>query len=227
VNIAKIVKTEGESGEPLFRMTVTRFTKLNSTSIGLCISHALLDGDIMLLFCNSISQLYQGLEPADPPFYESEPIRFAEPVKMASPVYPLYDLSAPPPWKHPDRKEMEFVRFRLTVRQLTELQKGVINGMEHLRISRADTVVGLLARCLSEIEPESKPIDTISHVVNHRGMGIYPHNLVANAIFWFPTALQVPKDISPRDSILAWATETRKSFGKLKDLKFLKRRGRR
>ena len=38
-NVAGIINTEGESNEPLFRVTVTQFPKLNSTSIGVCISH--------------------------------------------------------------------------------------------------------------------------------------------------------------------------------------------
>ena len=41
VNIVGIVNTVGESNEPLFRLTITRFTKMNSTSIGTCRSHVL------------------------------------------------------------------------------------------------------------------------------------------------------------------------------------------
>jgi len=41
LNVAGIVNTEGESDEPLFRLTIARFTKLNSTSIGASRSHIL------------------------------------------------------------------------------------------------------------------------------------------------------------------------------------------
>lgn len=41
LNLAGIIKTEGESDEPLFRLTIIRFTKLNCTSIGECNSHVL------------------------------------------------------------------------------------------------------------------------------------------------------------------------------------------
>lgn len=41
LNVAGIINTEGESDEPLFRLTLTRFTKLDSTAIGACLSHAL------------------------------------------------------------------------------------------------------------------------------------------------------------------------------------------
>ena len=41
LNVAGIVNAEGESDEPLFRLTITRFTKLNSTSIGASRSHVL------------------------------------------------------------------------------------------------------------------------------------------------------------------------------------------
>ena len=41
LNTAAIMNTEGESSEPLFRLTITRFTKLNSTSIAAANSHVL------------------------------------------------------------------------------------------------------------------------------------------------------------------------------------------
>ena len=61
---------------------------------------------------------------------------------------------------------MEFVALRLTATQLAEIHGTVTQGKEHLKISRGDVVVGLLARCLSEVEPESKPIDTVLNVVD-------------------------------------------------------------
>ena len=41
LNAAGIINTEGESSEQLFRLTITRFTKLNCTSIGAANSHVL------------------------------------------------------------------------------------------------------------------------------------------------------------------------------------------
>jgi len=41
LNALGIINTEGESSEPLFRLTITRFTKLNSTAIGATSSHVL------------------------------------------------------------------------------------------------------------------------------------------------------------------------------------------
>ena len=41
LNVPNIINTEGESDEPLLRLTITRFTKLNFTSIGMCFSHVL------------------------------------------------------------------------------------------------------------------------------------------------------------------------------------------
>ena len=186
LNVAEIISTEGESDEPLFRLTITRFTELNSTSIGACNSHILcafpydlpgpfvrltrtvsVDGSGLLMFLKLLSQLYQGLGPLDPPpFYEPEAIKFAESLMAPSPIFHRYNPSALPPWELPERKAMEFIAFRFTAVQLAEIHDSVTKGMEHLRISRVDTVVGLLARCLSELEPESKPISTVSYVVN-------------------------------------------------------------
>ena len=41
LNLAGVIDTDGESDEPLFRLTITRFTDSNSTSIGMCMSHLL------------------------------------------------------------------------------------------------------------------------------------------------------------------------------------------
>ena len=133
---------------------------------------------------------------------------------------------------------MEFVAFRLTATQLTEIHNSVTKGAKHLRITRVGVVTAMLARCLSEVEPEFKPIDTISHVANvrafvasrvtqlilsqYRGMDIYPVNAVANAVIWLSTRLQAPKGAHPRDSALANAAEIRKSTDKLKDPKFIR-----
>jgi len=48
LNIVGIINAEGESDEPLFRLTITRFTKLNSTSIGTSRSHVLCQSSLDL-----------------------------------------------------------------------------------------------------------------------------------------------------------------------------------
>ena len=55
-------------------------------------------------------------------------------------------------------------------------------------------------------------------------MGIYPLNAILNAIVWLSTTTrpQVPKGVDPRDGVLAWVTEIRKSLARLKDPRFLK-----
>ena len=133
------------------------------------------DGSGALLFYLHFSQLYQGLEPiGPPPYFEPKAIKFAEPLKAPSPTYYRCDPSALPLSERPEREAMEFVAFRLTSAQLTEVRNFVTKGMKNLRITRVDLVVGLLARCLSEVEPDSKPIDTISYVVDVRGLVVYP-----------------------------------------------------
>ena len=130
------------------------------------------DGTGFLLFFRQLSQLYQGLGPIDPPpYHEPEAIKFAEPLKTPSaPPFDRVDPSAPPPWEQPERKAMDFIAFRLTAIQLTEIQNSVTKGIENSKITRMDAVIGLLARCLSEVEPESKPIDTISYMINVRAL---------------------------------------------------------
>ena len=257
LNVAGVASAEGEPGQPLCWLEITRFTKLNSTSIGMCSSHMLcafcldplaplvvltgmisVDGSSHLLFLRLLSQRYQGLGPLDPPpYYEPEAIKFTESPEVPHPTFPHCDPSVPP-WELPGRMEMEFVVFRLTATQLKEMHDPVAKGMEHLRMSRVDPVVGLVARCLSEVVPESKPIDTISHVVNvraficlpsprlilpqHRGMGIYPHNSALNAIIWVPGGIPASKGTDPREGVLAYAIGIRKSLARLKDPRFIK-----
>ena len=128
------------------------------------------DGSGAVLFFKLLSRLYQGLGPiGPPPYYEPEAIKFMEPLRPSSPICDCFDpLAAMPPWEQPERKAMEFVAFRLTATQLTEIHDCMMKGKEHPKITRMDTLVGLLARCLSEVDSESKPIDTILYVVNVR-----------------------------------------------------------
>jgi len=123
-----------------------------------------------LLFVRLLSQLCQGLGPIDPPpCYEMEAIECAGPLEAPPPTRPRHDPSTPPPWEQREGKPIEFMGIRLTAAQLAEIHGSVTKGMRHPRVApRVDIMVGLLARCLSEIEPESKPIDTISYVVNVR-----------------------------------------------------------
>jgi len=119
------------------------------------------------MFMRQISQLYQGLGPIDPPpYYEPRAIKFPEPSKTPSPVHDRFDPLGPPPWEQPAKKTMDFVALRLTATQLTEIHNSATKRMKSPRITRMDIVMGLLAQCLSQVEPESKPIDTVSYVVN-------------------------------------------------------------
>jgi len=128
-----------------------------------------------LYFVRQLSQFYQGLEPTDPPpWYEPKAIKFPEPSKPPTPTYRRYDLSAPPPWEQPERKAMEVVAFTLAATQLTEIRNCVAKVAGQPRITRVDAVVGLLAQCLSEVEPESKPIDNILYVINVRSFVASP-----------------------------------------------------
>jgi len=127
------------------------------------------DFDGLLLFLRQLSQLYQGLGPIDPPpHYEPEAIKFTEPLKPPTLPYYPFDPSAPPPWLQPGWRAPELVVFRLTDKQLTEIHNSVTKGVEHPGLASKDTLVGLLARCLSEIEPETKPIDLMAYLFNVR-----------------------------------------------------------
>lgn len=181
LNVARIVSTEGESDEPLFRVSIIRFKKLNSTSIGACFSHVLrmlfsrplsfvltgtiqVDGYGYVLFLDFVSQFYQGLDP--PLYYLPDAIKFPDPSRDPQPLYKICDPSVPHPSELSSRKAMDFVAIRLTATQLAEIHGTVTQGKEHRRVSKVDMVVGLLARCLSEVEPESKSINTIVNFVN-------------------------------------------------------------
>lgn len=134
------------------------------------------DGTGLLFFLRTLSQFYQGLGPIDPPpYYEPEAVRFPDPLNEPLVVLHRYDPSIAPPWERPDMKAMDFVALRLTATQLAEIHGTVTQGKENLRISRVDVMAGLVARCLSEVEPESKPIETILNVVNVRPFDHQPH----------------------------------------------------
>jgi len=126
------------------------------------------DGFGFLMFFRHLSQLYQGGPIDPPPHHEPKAIKFEEPSKVSPPLFVHVDPSAPSPWEQPDWRAPEFVTVRLTGTQLTEIHKSVTKGREHPRTTEMGTMLGLFARCLSEVEPESKPIDTITYVINVR-----------------------------------------------------------
>ena len=55
-------------------------------------------------------------------------------------------------------------------------------------------------------------------------MGIYPFDAVLNGIFWLlaPLGPQLMTGANPRDGILAWVTQFRKSMEMLKNPRFVK-----
>ena len=127
------------------------------------------DGCGFLMFFKHLSQLYQGLGSIDPPpYHEPEAIKFADPFKAPSPLFDHVDPSVPSPWERPGWRAPDRVTVRLTDTQLAEIHNSVTKGMAHPKITKTDTMVGLLARCSSEVEPECKPIDTISYLINVR-----------------------------------------------------------
>ena len=99
--------------------------------------------------------------------------------------------------------------------------------------------MGLSSQCLSEVEPGSKPIGTVSHLINVRAFiylsssstyfaiasrnGHVPGQRAGqlNAVFWLSTGLQVSKGVIPRKSCLAGVADVRKSLGRLKNPRFI------
>ena len=138
------------------------------------------------MFYRQLSQLYQGLGPIDPPpHYEPEAMKFPEPLKPPTLPYYKFDPSAAPPWEQPGWRAPELVVFRLKDSQLTEIRNSATKGIEHSKVTSVDTLVGLLARCLSEIEPETKPIDTMAYLINVRAF-------IASPVSWliFPSTAE-------------------------------------
>ena len=76
---------------------------------------------------------------------------------------------------------MEFVAFRLTAAQLTEIRSYVAKRTGQPRVTRVDMVVGLLVQCLSEVEPKSKPIDTITYAIDVRSFATSPATRLISA----------------------------------------------
>jgi len=76
---------------------------------------------------------------------------------------------------------MEFVAFRLTSAQLTEIRNYVAKGTGQPRVTKVDMVVGLLVQCLSEVELKSKPIDTITYVIDVRSLIASPATRLISA----------------------------------------------
>ncbi|KAI0685145.1 hypothetical protein BC835DRAFT_547471, partial [Cytidiella melzeri] len=206
--------------EPLMRVTITRYTKTGSTSIGLSGTHALGDGFVMLQFVRLLSQHYQGLQPLDPPpRYDNERYRpssadmeeYGEiPIPDLDHVYPLRETA---PHNRPERIKPEQLSIRMTAFQVRQLHKNVQTQVRELEpqlaLSRQDVLVALLVYCISHAEAKLPAIQHISNLIMTRGIGSKPSHSAGNAILW--TVAQPAEDFAI-ESVATIAARIRKAL---------------
>lgn len=190
VDIVKFI--DYDSDEPIMRVTIIRFTKTGSTSVGLSWSHLsgrsihttlelatnycgrkLGDGFSIYQFARLLSQNYQGLEPLDPaPTYDRAPPQPFDPEKYKGIPLPdcmyHYSFRSTPPHLEPGRKKPDRIDIRLTAGQIAQINKGILaqcpDGNTPI-LSRQDTLVAVLAYCISKADPDSPPVQHISTIL--------------------------------------------------------------
>ncbi|GJE86552.1 hypothetical protein PsYK624_026320 [Phanerochaete sordida] len=211
-----------DSDEPLLKVTITRFTKTGSTSIGLCSSHLVGDGYAVLHFLRLLSQNYQGLAPLDPPltFTTPPPHPFNPADHAAAPFVShfqhLYPLRGVPPHLARGHTKSARVDLRLRAQQIAQLHAGVCAQRPDPppRVSRQDTLAALLAHCISRADADAPPVEHISTFFMARGVAPRSTTAAGNALL---LATTVPPADSSEATLLGTALRVRTALARCRD----------
>ncbi|KAJ3551692.1 hypothetical protein NM688_g4560 [Phlebia brevispora] len=212
------------SDDPLLRVTITQFTKLESTAIGLSASHVVGDGTTIMRFMRLLSQNYQGLEPLDdmpsytpiPPYpVDTDAVKRIEELPM--PVFRnMFSIHDVPPFLRPGWRKALRVDLRFTKPQVAQIQAGVramaANEDDARRISRQDALWALLVYCMSRVDPECFP-QHLSTIMNSRGIEPRPVTAMTNSLIW---ALTDPVADPTSETMYSIARRVRESVDRVR-----------
>ncbi|KAL4247583.1 Acyltransferase [Abortiporus biennis] len=230
VNASRFFKESSE--EPLVKITVTQYTKLGYTSIGVSYAHVIGDGFTVAQFTRLLSQHYQGLPPLDDPPNYSWAFSYQPTDESALDIPCLrdpYHINTIPPFMDPAREKAIRVDIHFTAEQIGRIHKAIstqpnAENCGTTPISRQDALVALLAKCYTESEPSSPPVTKISNVFMHRGISSCPPTRCCNA---FVFALgDVTSELDKGDhppSLFALAQSVRQSLQQPRDPQFFAR----
>ncbi|KAI0090100.1 hypothetical protein BDY19DRAFT_888071 [Irpex rosettiformis] len=209
--------------EPVMNVTIIRFTKTGSTSIGLSAMHFMGDGFVILHFARTLSQYYQGLELLDPPpsyNHERVSLESVDTTAYAGMPFPgvkhVYSMRETMPHNKPGR----IVPVQLTLRiEGSQIKQAHAVAQAQIRekdptafLSRQDVLVALLVYSLSHAEPDISPIQSITSLT--RGMASTPSHTIGNALLWIPTE---PARDFVSETIATIALRVRQSLAKARD----------
>lgn len=187
VDIVKLVS--GSQDEPLLRIKLTHLVKSGEWILGVSWAHILGDAAAFLHFLNTISRLYQSLEPLDPMpiferrlWHENEADQSLLPIMKhlahAGPIMKMFELFSS--WEHTHTQ----VNLRFSGKQLEKLR--ALAGGSAVTIQDALSAYIILTLNTSCYQnDDQRLIQRANTVVNFRGVSdtIAPVGNVSNAIF--------------------------------------------
>ncbi|KAI0765762.1 hypothetical protein BC629DRAFT_1540223 [Irpex lacteus] len=211
--------------EPVMKVTIIRFTKTGSTSIGLSAMHFMGDGFVMLHFARTLSQYYQGLTPLDPPpdyTYKRVSLNSVDPKTLTDIPLPdikhVYSMRETAPHNDPIRLTPVQLTLRLKAAQIKRMHAAAQEKIQQKDpkafLSRQDVLAALIAYSLSHAEPDIPPVQNIISILMTRGIGSKPSHTPGNALLWVPTE-SAPDFAS--ETVATIALRVRQSMSRAKD----------
>ncbi|CAF1389198.1 unnamed protein product [Adineta steineri] len=220
VDIIKLIR--GSKDEPLVRLKLTRRTHSNEWILGVSWAHILGDAAALLNFLNTISRIYQNLEPLQPlPIFErrlwleeevnSSYLSLMKHLTDAGPLQDMFQLFSS--WKDTH----EYVHIRFSGEQLAKLRE--LAGGDNVTIQdslSAYIILTLNTHCY--LNNNDRQILRTNTTINCRGVSdsIAPVGLVSNAIIQM-----LSDDYDDPYSLSSIAKTIRCSIIKSRDPKFL------
>ncbi|CAM4829775.1 unnamed protein product [Rotaria magnacalcarata] len=207
--------------EPLLRIKITHIIQSDQWVIGISWAHVLGDAISCLHFLNTLSRLYQRLEPCIPdPIFERRLWQEREAVSSFLPLMNLFEDAVPK-----ERLSNNIVNnldnysqinLRFSGEQLTQLHTLVNETSVTIHdVLIAYIIVLLNTFCLDNTDECIKHTSTI---VNYRGVyeSIAPPSLVANAVF-----RMLSEDFDDPRSLSNVAQTIRRSIHRSREIEFL------
>ncbi|CAF3706730.1 unnamed protein product [Rotaria socialis] len=213
---------ESSNDEPLFRLKLTHIVKSNEWILGTSWAHVLGDAASNLRFLNTLSRLYQQLEPLAPlPIFERRLWRDEEADESLSPL--LKELSNAKPFREMiqvflSREEThEQLNLHFSSKQLSRLRELAGGDSVTIQDALSSYIILLLnTQCFNN--DNERLILRTDTVINFRGVSdlIAPVGLVSNA-----TIVLSSENFDDPLSLTSIAKTIRRSILQTRDPKFL------
>jgi hypothetical protein len=188
---------------PLAVIRLTKFSKLNATTIGITRWHPIGSDFVASRFIRALSKFYQGV-----PFDEPKPVykaartylpecdrTFLEGIDTFA-VEAYYPAGSVHPQLDPSETPNVRLDFRLSASQVQQLHDAIhaLGGENAGFLTLQDCIVALIAVATNAADTSNPPIHTIDTILDVRGAAGIPMELSFNGFTFAPTDRIAPAD---------------------------------